>query len=320
MSVAVIIVNYNSGSLLLRCLQCLSDQTLRADQLVVVDNASDDPGSLELLDAITSATVMKSKTNLGYGAAINLAVREIKTTDYIVCLNPDAFPEPNWLAGLVSAADQHPEFGSFASLMLRENDSTTIDGAGDELHFSGIPWRRLHQRALHDDLLTGPVFSACAGAALYRTQVFNEVGGFDEAYFMYIEDIDLGFRLQLAGYPCLFVRDAIVHHIGSAIAGEGSDFSVYFGHRNLVYCYFKNMPLWLLLPTLPFHILANLWSILVFTTRGSFRTIINAKLDAISRIPSAIKARRGNLSSVSVFYIWKLLNKTGRFMEKQRFS
>ena len=101
---------------------------------------------------------------------------------------------------------------------------------------------------------TEPVFSACAGAALYRTSLFNRLGGFDETYFMYIEDIDLGFRLQLAGYPSLFVRDAIVRHVGSAITGEGSDFSVYFGHRNLVYCYFKNMPFLLLMATLPFHL------------------------------------------------------------------
>ena len=243
MSVAVIIVNYNSGALLSRCLKSLSDQTLCADELVVVDNASTEAESQSMLDAITTATVIRSEQNLGYGGAINLAVRKIDTTDYIVCLNPDAFPEPDWLEAMVNAADSHPGYGSFASLMLREDDTSVVDGAGDELHFTGIPWRRFHQQELHDNLQTEPVFSACAGAALYRTVLFNQLGGFDDVYFMYVEDIDLGFRLQLAGHPCLFVRDAIVHHIGSAVTGEGSDFSVYFGHRNLVYCYFKNMPL-----------------------------------------------------------------------------
>ena len=310
MSVAVIIVNYNSGALLDRCLQSLLAQTLCADELVVVDNASTDAESQSILDAITTATVIRSETNLGYGGAINLAVRKIDTPDYIVCLNPDAFPEPDWLEAMVNAADSHPDYGSFASLMLREDDTSVVDGAGDELHFTGIPWRRFHQQELHDNLQTEPVFSACAGAALYRTVLFNQLGGFDDVYFMYVEDIDLGFRLQLAGYPCLFVRDAIVHHIGSAVTGEGSDFSVYFGHRNLVYCYFKNMPLLLLLTTLPFHILANLVTLIVLAVKGRGGAIGKAKLDALKKLPSAIRARNNVSRKVSSRHIWRLLNKS----------
>ena len=310
MSVAVIIVNYNSGALLDRCLQSLLAQTFCADELVVVDNASTDAESQSFLDAITTATVIRSETNLGYGGAINLAVRTIDTPDYIVCLNPDAFPEPDWLEAMVNAADSHPDYGSFASLMLREDDTSVVDGAGDELHFTGIPWRRFHQQELHDNLQTEPVFSACAGAALYRTVLFNQLGGFDDVYFMYIEDIDLGFRLQLAGYPCLFVRDAIVHHIGSAVTGEGSDFSVYFGHRNLVYCYFKNMPLLLLLTTLPFHVLANLVTLIVLAVKGRGGAIGKAKLDALKKLPSAIRARNNVSRKVSSRHIWRLLNKS----------
>jgi GT2 family glycosyltransferase len=275
-----------------------------------VDNASTDAETQSILDAITTAAVIRSETNLGYGGAINLAVRKIDTTDYIVCLNPDAFPEPDWLEAMVNAADKHTDYGSFASLMLREDNTSVVDGAGDELHFTGIPWRRFHQRKLHDKLQTGPVFSACAGAALYRTSLFNEVGGFDEAYFMYVEDIDLGFRLQLAGYPCLFVREAIVHHIGSAVTGEGSDFSVYFGHRNLVYCYFKNVPPLLLLATLPFHILANLVTLVVLTVKGHGGAIGKAKLDALKKLPSAFHARSTVSRKVSSRYIWRLLNKS----------
>ena len=310
MSVAVIIVNYNSGALLDRCLQSLLAQTFCADELVVVDNASTDAESQSILDAITTATIIRSETNLGYGGAINLAVRTIDTPDYIVCLNPDAFPEPDWLEAMVNAADSHPDYGSFASLMLREDDTSVVDGAGDELHFTGIPWRRFHQQELHDNLQTEPVFSACAGAALYRTVLFNQLGGFDDVYFMYVEDIDLGFRLQLAGYPCLFVRDAIVHHIGSAVTGEGSDFSVYFGHRNLVYCYFKNMPLLLLLTTLPFHVLANLVTLIVLAVKGRGGAIGKAKLDALKKLPSAIRARNNVSRKVSSRHIWRLLNKS----------
>jgi len=309
MSVAIIIVNYNSGALVSRCLKSLSEQTLCADELVVVDNASTDAESRSMIDAITNATVIRSDLNLGYGGAINLAVQKLTTTDYIVCLNPDAFPEPDWLEAIVNAADSHPDHGSFASLMLREDDISIVDGAGDELHFTGIPWRRFHKRTLPDNLQTEPVFSACAGAALYRTSLFNQLGGFDERYFMYVEDIDLGFRLQLAGHPCLLVSDAIVHHIGSAVTGEGSDFSVYFGHRNLVYCYFKNMPLLLLLATLPFHILANIVTLVVLTAKGRSRAVGKAKLDALKQLPFAIRARSKVSRKVSSRDIWRLLSK-----------
>jgi GT2 family glycosyltransferase len=309
MSVAIIIVNYNSGALVSRCLKSLSEQTLCADELVVVDNASTDAESRSMIDAITNATVIRSDLNLGYGGAINLAVQKLTTTDYIVCLNPDAFPEPDWLEAIVNAADSHPDHGSFASLMLREDDISIVDGAGDELHFTGIPWRRFHKRTLPDNLQTEPVFSACAGAALYRTSLFNQLGGFDERYFMYVEDIDLGFRLQLAGHPCLLVSDAIVHHIGSAVTGEGSDFSVYFGHRNLVYCYFKNMPLLLLLATLPFHILANIVTLVVLTAKGRGRAVGKAKLDALKQLPFAIRARSKVSRKVSSRDIWRLLSK-----------
>ena len=309
MSVAIIIVNYNSGALVSRCLKSLSEQTLCADELVVVDNASTDAESRSMLDAITNATVIRSDLNLGYGWAINLAVQKLTTTDYIVCLNPDAFPEPDWLEAIVNAADSHPDHGSFASLMLREDDISIVDGAGDELHFTGIPWRRFHKRTLPDNLQTEPVFSACAGAALYRTSLFNQLGGFDERYFMYVEDIDLGFRLQLAGHPCLLVSDAIVHHIGSAVTGEGSDFSVYFGHRNLVYCYFKNMPLLLLLATLPFHILANIVTLVVLTAKGRGSAVGKAKLDALKQLPFAIRARSKVSRKVSSRDIWRLLSK-----------
>ena len=310
MSVAVIIVNYNSTALLSRCLESLSEQTLCADELVIVDNASTEAESQNLLNTISDATVIKSEENIGYGAAINLAVRKIDTTDFIVCLNPDAFPDPQWLETIVNAAKDHPEFGSFASLMLRDDDPTIVDGAGDILHVTGIPWRRFHQRRLNKNMQTEPVFSACAGAALYRTSLFNRLGGFDETYFMYIEDIDLGFRLQLAGYPSLFVRDAIVRHVGSAITGEGSDFSVYFGHRNLVYCYFKNMPFLLLMATLPFHLLANVVTLLVLAIKGRGGAIGRAKLDALKNLPSAIRARKSVSRKVSNRAIWKLLNKS----------
>ena len=310
MKVAVVIVCYNSGVMLEKCLDHLAEQTWPADRILVVDNHSDDAITHQVLDAITGAEVMRLDANLGYGGAINRAVEALTDEDFVCCLNPDAFPRPGWLAALMKAAARHPAVGSFSSLMLNPDDNTIIDGAGDALHISGIPWRRFHNRRTSAvNLSPGPVFSACAGAALYRLDAFREAGGFDESFFMYVEDIDLGFRLQLVGYSCEFVPDAITEHIGSATTGARSDFTAYYGHRNLVAAYLKNMPGMLLAITLPLHLLATLWSILVLTFRGQGGIILRAKADAALDVPRRINQRRQVASRVSNGYIWRILQK-----------
>ena len=294
-----------------RCLAALSEQTCKPDRILVVDNASSDPATLSLLATLDNAEVIYSDVNLGYGAAINSAAENLTDIDYLCSLNPDAFPEPRWLENLMIAALRNPEYGSFAPLMLKANLPHIIDGAGDLLHISGIPWRRYHGVQLGSvDLVEEPVFSPCAGAALYNLQTFRQVGGFDESFFMYVEDIDIGFRLQLAGHPCLFVPNAVVHHIGSATTGRTSDFTVYHGHRNVEHNYFKNVPSLLLLLTLPLHLTAVLMSLAVFSTRGNMSAIWRAKRDALLSLPRYISNRATSKPKVALGYIWKILDKS----------
>ncbi|MBT4160306.1 MAG: glycosyltransferase family 2 protein [Gammaproteobacteria bacterium] len=310
MKVAVVIVCYNSGVMLEKCLQYLQEQTRKPDQTIVVDNDSTDTATINMLDSLDDVEVMKLGVNLGYGGAINKAAENLIDYDYLCCLNPDAFAQPLWLESLMRAATLHPDCGSFASLMLKTDDKTIIDGAGDVLHITGIPWRRFHGRkADRCHLPAGSVFSPCAGAAMYQLSAFREVGGFDESFFMYVEDIDLGFRLQLSGYPCHFVPDAIVEHIGSATTGAKSDFTIYHGHRNLVAAYLKNMPLALLILTLPLHLLAMIWSLLIISIRGQAAPIFKAKIDALTDATGRLKQRRNIIRKVSTGYIWSGLQK-----------
>lgn len=310
MPVAVVIVNYNSGSLLRRCLEHLSRQTLKPDQIVIVDNNSQDEETNALLNELSNAQVIRSSVNVGFGAAVNLGVNTLSGVDYVCSLNPDAFVTESWLEHLVAAAAAHPEYGSFASLTLMDEMRDMVDGAGDELHVSGLHWRRFHGFRLADmQLQPTPQFSACAAAALYRIDAFLQVGGFDESFFMYGEDVDIGFRLQLAGYPCLFVPDAIAYHIGSATSGRDSDLSLYYGHRNLVWNYFKNMPLFLLLLTLPFHLALNVLSIFLFALRGRGKIISRSKIDAFKGLSNILARRNEIRQTVGSRYIWTILAK-----------
>lgn len=130
------------------------------------------------------------------------------------------------------------------------------------------------------------VFSPCAAAALYRRSALRAVGGFDEDYFCYVEDVDLGFRLRLAGHKALYVPDAVVHHVGSGTTGgQHSDFAVYHGHRNLVWTFVKNMPGMLFWLLLLLHVMINLATILWFAVKGRGGVILRAKRDALLGLP-----------------------------------
>jgi GT2 family glycosyltransferase len=231
--------------------------------------------------------------NIGFAAANNLALQSCASFDWIALVNPDAFPEPRWLETLLAAAQKHPDFSFFGSRLILNADPARLDGTGDIYHVSGMAWRRDEGSANRPDKGDlGEIFSPCAAAALYRTEALIEVGGFDEDYFCYHEDVDCGFRLRLAGYRCLYVPEAVARHVGSALTGRRSDFSVYHGHRNLVWTFAKNMPWPLLLAYLPQHLVLNLAGIVRYTLRGQGRVILRAKYDALRGLARAWRKRR----------------------------
>jgi GT2 family glycosyltransferase len=292
-SVSVVLVDWNSVGYLERCLGCLDRQTYQPSKVIVVDNG----GATKGLDGIKSRypwiTCLHPGNNLGFAAANNLGARAAGESKWLALLNPDAFAEPDWLANLVKATLENPQFSFFGSRMLKASDPETVDGIGDVYHTSGLVWREAHGRSARDgDLVPREIFSPCAAASLYRLDAFWEVGGFDESYFCYSEDVDLGFRLRLAGYRCLYVPQAVVHHVGSAVTGRRSDFSVYFGHRNLVWTYVKNMPAPLFFLYLPQHLVLNIFTLIWFSLRGQSSAILRSKRHALKGLLRAWEDRR----------------------------
>lgn len=312
--ICIVIVNWNSWQLLEQCLHALARQTRQDFKVVVVDNASTQPMPETFLERHAGIEFMRSNRNLGFAAANNLAIRNMQGAEWVALLNPDAFPEPDWLARLAEAARQHPGYAAFGSRQLIAGSETLLDGDGDAYHVSGLVWREGHGKAAASGSREArEIFAPCAAAALYRRDALIEAGGFDEDFFCYVEDVDLGFRLRLLGYRCLQVPDAVVHHVGSATTGgKQSDFAAYHGHRNLVWCYVKNMPpvfFWLLLPL---HFAMNLAVIAVYILRGQARTILKAKRDAIYGLPSIWKkrARIQSARTASHAEIWRMMSKT----------
>ena len=290
--ISVIIPTWNSAATLPRCLEALLAQSCQDFEVIVMDNGSQDGCASDLGSRYPGLvlTLHRLDTNQGYAVANNLAARLAKG-EWLALLNADAFPEPDWLASLVEAAQRHPEIDSFASRLIQAGKPELLDGEGDVYHVSGLAWRRNHGKPVSIPSSEEEVFSACGAAALLRKDVFLQAGGFDEQYFAYNEDVDLGFRLQLAGHRCLFVPRAEVLHVGSASTGRGSDTAVYYGHRNLVWTYFKDMPTSLMLLYLPAHILMTLSYAFYFLFSGKIGVFWQAKRDAMRHLPKIFRLR-----------------------------
>ena len=188
-----------------------------------------------------------------------------------------------------------PRLQHFGSRQLAAESTGTLDGTGDLYAVSGLGWRRDHGVAAEAHRLEpDEVFGPCAAAALYRRSALEEAGGLDESFFCYFEDVDLAFRLRLLGHRCLYVPDAVVHHVGSALTGRQSDFSVYHGHRNLVWTWLKNMPAPLLALYWPWHLALTLTSLVHVGRRGQAGVLLKAKWDALQALPRVLRQRRAD--------------------------
>jgi GT2 family glycosyltransferase len=311
--VTVVIVNWNGERFLDRCLSALLAQTVVPHEIILVDNASSD-ASLDIVRRFPSVRLLAQNENLGFAHGNNLAIKAASPdSEWIALLNPDAFVEVDWLACLLVAAQNNPDFDAFSSKLVNAADSQLLDGVGDTYHMSGFAWRMGHgiPVATYSEQAR-EVFSPCAAAALYRRSALLEVGGFDEDFFCYVEDVDLGFRLRLAGYRCLYVPSSVAHHVGSGTTGgQHSDFAVFHGHRNLVWTYIKDMPGALFWVLLPFHIVMNVITVINFVVRGQGKVILKVKRDAIKGIPEMWRKRRDIQARrrASVKDIWRVLDK-----------
>ncbi len=290
--VTVAIVAFQSGDWLQGCVDALAAQTFSDFEAVVADNGSGD-GSvarLRLPDARFSVADMGG--NLGFAAANNRVADRARGGEFLATLNPDARPEPGWLAALVEAADRRPEAAAFGSTQLSLDDPRRLDGVGDVWHAAGVAWRAREGRSADLVPEEGETFSPCAAAALYRLADFQAVGGFDERFFCYAEDVDLGFRLRLRGRLSRQIPAAVVRHAGSAISGRRSDFTVFHGHRNRIWTFVKNTPGPLFWPLLPYHLAVNAWLLVALGRQGLIRPLWRAYVAAARGLPRVWRERR----------------------------
>ena len=250
--VRVVIVAYNAGAWLQRCVDALALQNMGDFQAVLVDNASTD-GSVENLRLPDLRfRLLRLPANLGFAAASNRGAQGTRTP-WVAMLNPDAIADPHWLDHLRAATLRHGDAVALGSTQLMDGDPWRLDGFGDNYSIYGLAWRGGWGQAVPASLHDTPVLSVCAAAALYRSDLF----GFAEEFFCYLEDVDLGLRLRLAGHQVVQVAAAQVRHGGSVITGRHSDFTLFHSTRNGVMLMARCLPLPLLLLALPLYGLAQ---------------------------------------------------------------
>ncbi len=290
MKASIIIPNYNGINYIEACLDSLLLMGYQDYELIVIDNASTDGSEVLVSQRNEPMHLICNDTNLGFAAAVNQGI-ECAKGDYVILLNNDVEVEPDWLERLVWAIEQDERIFAVSSKMLRWHERDIIDDAGDGYNILG--WGFKHGDGMNRSSYAKAreVFSACAGAAIYRKSLLDEIGYFDEAFFAYLEDIDLCFRARMQGYKVIFEPSAVVYHIGSATSGSKyNDFKVRLASRNNVYLLHKNMPLWMLVLNSPFLILGDVVKYIFMARAGFGNIFLKGKLEAFKTLKGVKKA------------------------------
>lgn len=302
----VIIPNYNGLDFLKPCIDALGRQTSRDFEILVVDNGSADK-SAEWLGEQGIPAILLSE-NTGFSGAVNAGIRAAKTP-YVILLNNDTEPEPDYVEELVRAIEASARIFSVSPKMVQMYHRDLMDDAGDMYSIMGWAYQRgvgqeteRYDRPCH-------IFSSCAGAAIYRRQVFDEIGYFDELHFAYLEDIDVGYRAKIAGYYNRYCPRAVVYHVGSGTSGSKyNSFKVRLAARNNVYLNYKNMPaLQLAANSLPIA-LGILGKYVFFRKRGFAGDYVEGVLEGIRTVGKAKKVPYRREHLLNYFAVeWELL-------------
>lgn len=242
MKATIIIPSYNGKKFLKDCIEALYRQTFRDFEIILTDNGSTDGSAAYVRSHFPQVRILRSLKNRGFSSAVNAGIRRA-SSPYVVLLNNDTIAEPDFLLHLIASIEESENIFSVSSLMLNLYRPELTDSAGDLYTLPGYAVCRGMGRPSSCFNRARDVFSACAGAAVYRREALIRLGGFDERFFAYLEDVDLGYRARLNGYVNRYCPQAVVYHARGGTSGTGyTPFKVYYSARNNVWLNYKNMP------------------------------------------------------------------------------
>ncbi len=302
--VSIIIVNYNGSDLTIDCLRAIEEQSFKDFEVIIVENGSSDNSINEIRKFLEMSTLNPVKLiplngNSGFAGG-NLAGLAYTEAEYIALLNNDTEPGREWIDNLVRVMEARPDTGICASKMIVFG-TDNIDSAGDGYSTSLKGFKRGEGEASLNYNSQEYVFGACAGAALYRRKMLDEIGFLDKDFFLIHEDTDLNFRAQLAGWQVLYVPTAVVYHKVRSSIGHMSDMAVYYTLRNSEFVRIKNISFVLFLRCFPEFILGIISEFIYFAVKHrKLRVYLKAKRDVVIFFPSMMSKRKQIMKTVKV--------------------
>ena len=288
---SVIVPNWNGMRFVGMCLDSLAQLHFENFEVIVVDNGSED-GSREMIEEkYPWVRLLKLPDNMGFAIACNEGIKASKA-DYVVLLNNDIEVVPDWLTELYEGMERHPECGMGTTKMMFLDNRDVFYNTGDLFHsWSAGGGRGQGEKDNGQYDQEDYVFGACAGAGIYRKELFKKIGLFDEDFFIFAEDVDLNMRSQLQGFQAVYLPKSKVYHIGTATVGLYSDRYVYLCKRNDIWVFIKNYSLKMYL-----KYLYSIWKhqfndIKYFTYRGQGQVLLKSKWDALKLLPKMLFRR-----------------------------
>ena len=303
--VSLVVINYNGRDFIVDCLGALERQLFKNFEIVLIDNGSSNGSLIEIQKLLNESLItplvkmLSLEKNIGFAGGILEGLKHA-TGEYIALLNNDTEPDKEWLGEQVEAMDNSPDVGICASKLIVYG-TDIIDSAGDGFSAALRGFKRGEGEKSFLYNKREYVFGACAGAALYRRKMIEEIGFFDEDFFLIHEDTDLNFRAQLYGWKVLYVPTAIVYHKVRSSIGKRSPNAIYYTLRNSELVRMKNIPFSLFLNCLPWFILGMVSEFLFFAVRHRHPILyFKAKIDVIRMFPLMLKKRKVNLKVTKV--------------------
>lgn len=305
---SIIIVTWNGRQHLEACLTAVAAQQRVDAETILVDNASSDGTTDFVRSRFPWVRLRTLERNRGFAGGNNAGAGEAGGR-YLAFLNNDTIADPLWLRTLRDGLDEARRVALATSRVVYMHDPAIVDSAGDGMTRWGGAFKRLHGAPAAEAMESREVFGACGAAFIIAKSVFEEIGGFDEDFFLSHEDVDLSYRAQLRGYRCRYVAESVVRHRGSSSIGRASRLAVFHGQRNLEWVYVQNTPMALLVRTFPGHVLYEMAAAAHFARRGLLGTFLAAKVAALAGLPQALRkrARVQQARTVPAAAIWKQL-------------
>lgn len=291
--ILVVILNFNGWKETLKCVDAVLTQTYKDFHIYLIDNGSKDESLLKLkkFDTHEKVTFFKNPVNDGFAGGVNIGIRHAVEHDipYVALLNNDATIAKDWLAILIDAIES--KGSSSATGLLLDGGGKKIESTGDSYSAWGLPFPRQREEPIKAARDSEFVFGGTAGASLYKTSLFKDIGLFDEKFFAYFEDTDISFRAQLAGHTSYYEKSAVAYHDHGTTSSKIPGFTVTQSFQNLPLFFWKDVPNSMLIPT-GVRFFACYWLMYVRALlRGQFTPATKGLIRGIRLFPHAIKER-----------------------------